>query len=58
MSEEKYNILLKLPKNIHDILLKYKKESGVNVNNQIYNAIFWWLVSKGLINLKEIRGKK
>lgn len=55
LKKDRHGILLKLPKNIYDILNEYKEKSGVNINNIIYNAIFWWCVSKGLVDLNQIR---
>lgn len=52
---ERKDFLLRLPKTIYEILENLKKESGMSVTSIMYNAIFWYLTSKGLIDLEEIR---
>ena len=47
-------LLLNLPVPIHKILKDYKEVTGVNVTNQIYEAITSWLFLKKLINLESI----
>ena len=57
MNDNKKEIILRLPKNIYEILLRYKNQSGVSITNQIYEALFRQLVGRNLINLADIRGK-
>jgi len=54
MSEERKGILLHLPQEIFEIMKDYKTLSGVSYNNQIYNSIVWWLVSRGLLSIEYI----
>jgi len=54
---EKKGILLHLPQEIFEIMKLFKSVSGVNYTNQLYNAITWWLASKGLLDLGYIKKK-
>ena len=53
---DKKELVLRLPEDIFAKIKNYKKTSGVSYTNCIYNAIIWWLFSKGLMTLDEIKG--
>jgi len=55
MTDDKHEILLRLPKHIHNILVRYKKKTGIAVTNQIYGAIIKDLFLKKLINLEDVK---
>ena len=55
MSEDKKQLILRLPDDIFQRIKKYKDMSGVSYTNVIYNAIIWWLVMKGLMNLDDLK---
>lgn len=55
---DKHEILLRLPIDIFKILEDYKKMTGVSITNQIYEAVAWRLITKGLISLDEFREKE
>ena len=50
-------LLLNLPQDIFNIMREYKKVSGVSYTNMIYNALVWWLVKNGLLDLSYIKKK-
>ena len=54
MVDEIHPVLLNLPVSLHNVLVRYKEFSGVNITNQIYEAITSWLFMKKLIDLDSI----
>lgn len=54
---DKKSILLNLPEDIFEVMKDYKIASGMSYTNIMYNAITWWLVHKGLLDLSYIREK-
>jgi len=57
MAENKKELMLRLPESIFKIIKNFKEKSGVSYTNFIYNAIVWYAVHKGLINLDYVRMK-
>ncbi len=51
-------ILLRVPDELHDIIQEHKDISGVSKTNFIYNAIYWYMVSKGMISFDYLRCTK
>ncbi|MCP4648575.1 MAG: hypothetical protein GY853_00660 [PVC group bacterium] len=51
-------ILLRLPDHIHKIIKEFKDISGVSQTNFIYNAIVWYMATRGLISLDYLRCTK
>lgn len=54
---EKVAITIRLNKNIHEALVRYKKLTGLSINSQIYSAVASWLFHKKLLTLDEANGK-
>lgn len=54
---DKKSILLNLPEDIFEVMKDFKTASGMSYTNIMYNAITWWLVHKGLLDLSYIREK-
>ena len=52
---EKKELILRLPEDIDKILEAYKDASGMSKTNIIYNAIVWWLVKEGLLDLGYVK---
>lgn len=50
-------LLLHLPEDLFEIIKEFGKASGISYTNIIYNAIIWWLSSKGLLDLSYIKKK-
>ena len=44
---------LRLPYILYNVIMDFKKLSGVSATNFIYNAILWYCVSKNLVSLSE-----
>jgi len=57
MGKKKKGLLLNLPQDIFEVMREFKNISGVSYTNQLYNAITWWLASKGLLDLGYIKKK-
>ena len=51
-------LLLRLTDEIHEIIQEHKDISGVSKTQFIYNAIYWYLVSRNMISFEYIRGEK
>lgn len=53
--DKRKELILRLPEDIDKILEEYKTVSGMSKTNIIYNAIVWWLVKEGLIDIQYIK---
>jgi len=53
-------LALRLPDDIFEVIKKFKEVTGVSYTNFIYNAVVWFALSRGLIDLSYLRlnGKK
>ncbi len=58
MSEDKKDIVLRLPEPIFAVIKKYKQATGVSYTNFIYNAIIWYLIKQGLLSLDLLKVSK
>ena len=55
MTEERKELILRLPDDIFQVIKKFKEKSGVSYTNFIYNAVVWYCASRGLIDLDYLR---
>jgi len=55
MNDSKKEMKLRLPDDLFNRIKKFKEKSGVSYTNFIYNAIIWYMVSKGLMTLTDLR---
>lgn len=55
MTEDRKELVLRLPEGLFERIKKFKKMSAVSYTNFIYNAIIWYMVSKGMMTLPELR---
>ena len=58
MSENKKELILRLPEDIFKVIKKFKQVSGVSYTNFIYNAIVWYSLRQGLIDLDFLKVAK
>ena len=50
-------LTLRLPDHIFKVIDEFKEASGVSYTNFIYNAIYWYCITKQLLPL-QLNGKK
>ena len=51
---DKKELILRLPDDIFARIKNFKKISGVQYTNFIYNAIVWYMVRKGLMSIEDL----
>jgi len=55
---DKKELVLRLPEDIFKVIKTYKEKSGVSYTNFIYNAIVWYCLRQGLIDLDFLKVSK
>ena len=48
-------MMLRIPDRINEVIEEFKKRTGISKTNFVYNAIIWYMATKGLISLSYLR---